>query len=127
MSATGSPDFETVAWVYSQSDLAVLLSRLAHEDIHVLPIARHNAGVDYALTTALGGVEIRVHAAEAEQVRLLLADIDRTPFRGGIFSTNRWLDGAIMVILFVAGLFAPPARIPAHFVAPRAVAARSAD
>ncbi|HYI47688.1 MAG TPA: hypothetical protein VEX35_04410 [Allosphingosinicella sp.] len=127
MSGAPGPDFETVAWVYSQSELAVLLSLLAHKDIHVLPIARHNAGVDYALTTALGGVEIRVHAEEAEKVRQLLAGIDRTPFRSGIFSDNRWLDGIVMVILFVAGLFAPPARTPAHFVAPRTVAARSAD
>jgi hypothetical protein len=127
MSRASGPDFETVAWVYSQSELAVLLSLLAREDIHVLPIARHHAGVDYALTLALCEIEIRVHAGEAEAVRLLLAGVDRTPFRRGIFSDNRWLDGVIMAILFVAGLFAPPARIPAHFVAPRTVAARSAD
>jgi hypothetical protein len=127
MSGTSVPDFETVAWVYSQSELAVLLAMLAYEDIYVLPIARHNASVDYALTLALGGIEIRVHREQAEETRALLAGIDRTPFRRGIFSSNIWLDGAIMVVLLVAGLFAPPARAPAHFVPPRVAAVRSRD
>lgn len=127
MSEAPGPDFETVAWVYSQPELAVLLAMLANEDIHVLPIARHNASVDYALTLALGGIELRVHREQAEEARLLLAGIDRTPFRRGIFSRNLWLDGAIMLVLFCAGLFAPPARTPAHFVAPRPAAVRTRD
>ena len=98
-----------------------------HENICVLPLGLRHIGVDYALTIALGGVEIRVHRDEAERVRVLLADIDRTPFSRGIFSDNRWLDGAIMVILALAGLFAAPARIPAHFVAPRSFAGRPAE
>jgi hypothetical protein len=117
-------DFETVAWVYSQSETAVLLSLLAHEDIFVLPLGLRHIGVDYARTIALGGVEIRVHRDEAERARALFAGIDRTPFSRGIFSDNRWLDGAIMVILALAGLFAAPARIPAHFVEPRSIAGR---
>lgn len=125
MSDASGPDFETVAWVYSQSELAVLLALLAHEDILVVPIGRHNAAADYAMTLALGGIEIRVHAEEAEEARALLAGIDSTPFRRGIFSDNRWLDGLIILILFCAGCFAPPARVPAQFVAPRAAAARS--
>lgn len=123
MSDASGPDFETVAWVYSQSELAVLLALFTHEDIHVVPIGRHNAGVDYAMTVALGGVEIRVHAEEAEEARTLLAGIDGAPFRRGIFSDNRWLDGLIMLVLFFAGLFVPPARVPAQFVTPRAMAA----
>lgn len=118
--------FETIAWVYSQSELAVLLSLLAHEDIYVLPIGRGHASVAWGNTLALGGIEVRVHAAEAEYARALLAGIDRTPFRRGVFSDNRLIDGFVMVVLAVVGLFAPPARIPAEFVAPR-VAARRAD
>ncbi|HVQ09464.1 MAG TPA: hypothetical protein VMS43_13615 [Allosphingosinicella sp.] len=117
--------FETIAWVYSQSELAVLLSLLAHEDIYVLPIGRGHASVAWGNTLALGGIEVRVHAAEAEDARLLLAGIDRTPFRRGVFSDNRLVDGLIMVVLTVAGLFVPPARIPAVFVAPAVV--RRAD
>ena len=67
--------FEIIAWVYSQSELAVLLSFLANEDIHVLPIARGHASVDWGFTLALGGIEVRVHAAEAERARALLAGI----------------------------------------------------
>ena len=58
---TASGDFETVAWVYSQSETAVLLSRLADEDIYVLPVSRHHASADYPITLGLGGTEIRVH------------------------------------------------------------------
>ncbi|HST37772.1 MAG TPA: hypothetical protein VLK25_14235 [Allosphingosinicella sp.] len=121
-----SGEFETVAWAYSQSETAVLLSRLAHEDIHILPVSRHHVSVDYPITLALGGVTIMVHHEEAERARQLLAGIDRTPFAGRIFSDNRWLDCLIMLILFVGGLFLAPARIPAHFVAPQ-TAARRAD
>jgi hypothetical protein len=121
-----SDRFETIAWVYSQSELAVLLSLLANEDIYVLPIARGHASVEWGLTLALGGIEVRVHAAEAEAARILLAVIDRTPFRRGVFSDNRLVDGVIMVVLALAGLVASPARLPADFVAPRA-AVRRAD
>ena len=126
MAGEASDRFETLAWVYSQSELAVLLSRLAYEDIYVLPVARWNASVDFGLTLALGGIELRVHPAEAEEARVLLAGIDRTPFRRGVFSDNRLVDGVVMVVLALAGLFLPPARMPAEFVAPRA-AVRRAD
>jgi hypothetical protein len=120
-----SDRFETLAWVYSQSELAVLLSRLAHEDIYVLPIARWNASVDFGLTLAFGGIELRVHPAEAEEARILFAGIEPTPFRRGVFSDNRLVDGVVMVVLALAGLFLPPARMPADFVAPRAVVRRA--
>jgi hypothetical protein len=128
MIADEAPDrFETIAWVYSQTELAVLLSRLEHEDIHVLPVARGHASVEWGLTLALGGIEVRVHAAEAEEARTLLAGIDRTPFRRGVFSDNRLVDGVVMVVLALAGLFVPPARMPAEFVAPRTAPTRTAD
>jgi hypothetical protein len=120
-------EFETLAWVYSQGELAVLLCLLEHEDIFVLPITRHHISADWRLTVALGGVEIRVRPEDAERAWALFAGVDRTPFSRGIFSDNRWLDGAIMVILALAGLFAAPARIPAHFVEPRSVAGRPAQ
>jgi hypothetical protein len=125
MTSAASPDrFETVAWVYSQSELAVLLSLLANEDIYVLPVARGHASVEWGVTLALGGIEVRVHASEGEDARTLLAGIDRTPFRRGVFSDNRLVDGVIMVVLAVTGLFVPPACIPAEFVAPRAAVRR---
>jgi hypothetical protein len=127
MTAAEHPDrFETIAWVYSQSELAVLLSLLADEDIYAVPIGRGHASVAWGNTLALGGIEVRVHAAEAEDARALLAGIDRTPFRRGVFSDSRLVDGFVMLVLAVAGLFVPPARIPADFVAPRA-AVRRAD
>jgi hypothetical protein len=117
MSEADPPDrFATIAFVYSQTELAVLLSLLANEDIYVLPIARGHASVEWHLTVALGGIEIRVHAADAAAARALLAGIDRTPFRGRILFDNRLLDVAAVLLLFFTGLFLPPARIPAHFI-----------
>jgi hypothetical protein len=125
MARENDDSFETIAWVYSQSELAVLLSLLANEDIYVLPIGRGHASVAWGNTLALGGIEVRVHMAEAENARGLLAGIDRTPFRRGVFSDNRLVDCVVMVVLAIAGLFIPPARIPADFVAPRAAVRRA--
>ena len=72
-----------------------------------------------------GGIEVRVHAAEAEDARALLAGIEPAPFRRGVFSDNRLVDGVVMVVLALAGLFLPPARMPAEFVAPRAAVRRA--
>jgi hypothetical protein len=77
MSAAG--DFETVAWVYSPSDLALLLGLLENEDIFVLTVG--HAAADPAITTALGGVALRVHIEEADAARALFAGLDSVPFR----------------------------------------------
>jgi hypothetical protein len=79
MSAAG--DFETVAWVYSPSDLALLLGLLENEDIFVLTVGRGHAAADPAITTALGGVTLRVHSEEADAARALFAGLDPVPFR----------------------------------------------
>lgn len=77
-----APDrFETVAWVYDPSDLALLLSLFESEDIFVLPIGRLHAAADPPLTTALGGVALRVHADDADDARLVLASLPPIPYR----------------------------------------------
>jgi hypothetical protein len=111
--------FETVAWIYSQSELAVFLSLFEHEDIWIVPVGRGHISVQWNWTVALGGVAIRVHAADAAAARALLAGIDRSPWRGGVFSDNRLLDIVLILLLIAVGLFAPPARIPAEFVRER--------
>ncbi|HMJ93177.1 MAG TPA: hypothetical protein VK472_03660 [Allosphingosinicella sp.] len=112
-----APDrFETIAWVYSQTELAVLLSLLKNEDIYVLAIGRGHVSVQWGITLALGGVEIRVHPADAAGARALLAGIDRTPSRRGVFCEDRLLDILILLILFFLGCFAVPSRLPATFV-----------
>jgi hypothetical protein len=117
---SGAPDrFETIAWVYSQSELAVLLSLFEHEDIFVLPVTRYHISVDWALTVALGGVEIRVHPEDAERAWALFAGHERTAFRGRVFVDNRLLDIALMLAIALFAGVPPPARIPAFFVTER--------
>jgi hypothetical protein len=110
------PDFETVAHVYSQSELAVLLSFLEDADIFVAALGYHQIAASWTNTIALGGVVVRVPTPDAARARALLAPIDRSPFRGFLFVENRLLDGALMLLLFLLLVFAPPGRIRAEFI-----------
>ena len=113
------PDrFETVAWVYSPSDLALLLSLFESEDIFVLPIGRWHASADPPLTTALGGVELRVHHEDAQDARLVLASLPP------VYREPLSLAFALLMILIILTVFAPPPRQVPTFVLRGAVAAR---
>lgn len=117
--------FETVACVYSQPQLALLLSRFEHEGIGVAPVGYHHATAQWSITLALGGIALRVHESDADAARCLLATLDPTPVHQPIFSDNRWLEIVLILGLFLMGFFAPPARLPAHFLLDgRAIVAR---
>jgi len=120
---SSGPDFETVAFVYSPSDLALLLSLFESEDIFVLPIGRWHASVDPPLTTALGGVELRVHREDADDARLVLASLPPVPFRvplARFLPHAAWL---LLLFLLLVVLAPPPRQIPT-FVLRGAVAPR---
>lgn len=120
-----APDrFETVAYVYSRSDLALLESLFESEDIHLHPVAMRHTGVDLALTTALGGVELRVHAEDAADARAVLASLDPVPYRGRLFTGSFPIDLLFMVLMFLVFSVAPPPRMAPCFVLRGAVAAR---
>jgi hypothetical protein len=111
------PDrFETVAWVYSQTELAVLLSLFEHEDILVMPISRGHVSVQWTWTVALGGVELRVHETDGARARALLAEIPNVHVWRGFLLRDRVLDIALIVLMFFMFALAPPARIQAGFV-----------
>ena len=116
MTAPSPARFETVAFVYSQTELAVLLSLLEHEDIWVVPVGRGHVSIQWTATVALGGVELRVHEAEAARARALLAGLDRVQVWRGFFFRNRLLDVALILLLLAMGWLAPPARLPAAFI-----------
>jgi len=119
MSEAAPDRFETVAWVYDPSDLALLLSLFESEDIFVLQIGRFHAAVEPNLTTALGGVALRVHAEDADDARLVLASFDPSPFREGLS-----LQFVVLMLLLLVLLAAPPPRQAPTFVLRGAVAAR---
>jgi hypothetical protein len=113
---TGTPApyrFETVAYIYSQSDLALLLSLFEHADIHVQKIGHWHASVQWDLTTALGGIALRVHEEDGDDARALLAGLDFPPYRVPFF-TGLWPIYLAFLALtgFAFGIGIPPRQIP---------------
>ena len=114
MSKTSAPDrFETVAWVYSQSDLALLLSLFRQADINVLGIQRQLVSIDPGLVTALGGVELRVHHEDADGARALLASLDSIPYRAPLPFGFWPLDLLLFIVIAFFGVGSPPRQLPA--------------
>lgn len=123
MSDPAEDRFETVAYVYSHPQLAVLLSLFEDARIWVVPVAYQHVTVQWSWTLALGGVALRVHASDAEAARDLLAGLDPVPALRPLFSENRFLEIVLIVGLFLVGFLAPPARLPTHFLLDGRVAA----
>ncbi len=117
-------DLATVAWVYDRSELSLLLSLFEHHDIWVVQVGAQHIAIDWSLTVALGGVELRVHAEQAEAARALLAGLDRRAPSRRFFLDNRLLDILLVLVLFASTGMPSPARLPASFVLGPAVAAR---
>jgi hypothetical protein len=113
MSKGPAPDrFETVAFVYSQSDLAILLSLFRQADIHVLGIQRHLVSIDPGIVTALGGVELRVHQDDGDGARALLATLDPFPHRAPL-PLGFWpLDLLLFIVIAFFGVGSPPRQMP---------------
>lgn len=118
MATPAADRFETVAYVYSQTELALLLSLFETENIWVVPTAYHQVAAQWWMAVALGGIELRVHEADAEAAWALLATLERPVFKQRIFSDFRVVEWLLILGLFVTGFFVPPARIPAHFQIP---------
>jgi hypothetical protein len=110
MSEAAPDRFEIVAYVYSQSDLALLLSLFENEGIHVSSATRGTASVWLGLTTALGGTELRVHAEEAEDARALLGSLDQPPCRAKLFTGSFPIDLLFLVLMLYAFAVPPPPR-----------------
>jgi hypothetical protein len=116
MSKGPAPDrFETVAYVYSQSDLALLLSLFEHADIHVQKIGYRHASIEWGLTTALGGIALRVHEEDGDDARALLAGLDFPPYRAPFFR-GFWPAYLAFLALttFAFGVGPPPRQIPTY-------------
>ena len=119
--------FETLAWVYSQPELAVILSALEHEGIRAIAVGQGHAAVQWNWTIALGGVELRVRGDQAERARARFADAEPMWSRAGLFSRVRPVEIAILLFLCLFVGFAPPARIATEFVRPAPAGPRLED
>jgi hypothetical protein len=115
-----SERFETVAWVYDQFELALLLALFEQADIWVVPMGLHHVSVDWSVTVALGGVRLRVHEEDAAAALALLAGLERTP-HGSVryFFQDKMADVLLILLFFCIGLWVAPARIQAEFAVAR--------
>jgi hypothetical protein len=126
MSETPAPDrFATIAYVYSQSDLALLLSLFRQADIHVLGVQRHLVSIDPGIVTALGGVELRVHQEDGDEARAMLATLDPRPYRAPLPFGFWPLDLLLFLAIAFFGVGPPPRQLPT-FVLGEAAARREA-
>ncbi len=116
--------FVTVAWVYDRCELALLLSLFEDRGIWVVQAGAGHIAANWALTFALGGIALRVRAADAAAACDLLAGLDRPEPRRSVFVDNRLLDILLMVAMLVAFGLPPPAKLPAHFAFDRSSFAR---
>jgi hypothetical protein len=113
MAAAVTDRFETVAWVYSPSDLALLLSKFIQAGIFVHRGSEGHITADPGWTTALGGVELRVREDDAAAARALLAELDPVPYRERLYF-------GLLPIFVIMALFAigpPPRQIPTFVLA----------
>lgn len=98
-------EFITVGWAYGQAEAALAMALLGASGIRGFPHTWHTAAVQWSLTHALGGIELRVPAAQAADAMALLAESPMTsrPRRG----LRRLLAAAVMVAAFLL-VGAPP-------------------
>lgn len=115
MARTDDDSLVTIASVYSRSELYALAGLLSANGIFVSTVGEGHCRVHWGIILALGGVRVQVKPADFPVARELLAGIDRSPYRGGVFCRPRWLDIALMLILFFPFGAPPPPRLPAHF------------
>jgi hypothetical protein len=110
MSKPPAPDrFFTIAYVYNPSDLAILLSRLGYEGIYNYCAGRGHASADPGLTTALGGIRVRVHEQDLADAQAVLATLDPIPYRAPL-PFGLWPLDLLFFFLIAFFAAAPPPR-----------------
>ena len=111
-----------MAIVYSQDELAVILSRLEAAGIWVFRHSETQIAIDVPRTLALGGVRIYVLREDAEEARDVL--VEGAPWKriGGVYENSLWLDWTVALLLLFLAVTPPPARIPSHVIGARVVA-----
>ena len=110
-----APDrFATTAYVYNPSDLAILLSRFGHEGIYSYCAGRGHASADPGLTTALGGIRVRVHEEDLADAQAVLATLDPIPHRAQLPFGFWPLDLLLFLAIAYLGAPPPPRQLPTY-------------
>lgn len=120
MSERPGCELVTIAAVYSQSELQVLLTLLRTNGIWAHTVGERHAYIEWPIVVALQGVEVRIHVEDLDLARELLSDIERVAFIARIFTPDRALDIVLLLLIFFLFWVPPPARVPAcYFLEPR--------
>ena len=98
----------TVAVLYSLPAAAVARSALEARGVPVVAVGGHVASVDWAYLVALGGIELRVPAAQEPAARALLAEGERPPLRESAAFRHRWIWNALVFLLLLIPVGAIP-------------------
>lgn len=106
--------FFTVAYVYSPTDLAILLSRLGDDGIYTYCAGRGHASAEPGLTTALGGVRVRVQEADLADAQAILATLDPTLHRASLPFGFWPLDLLLFLVIAFFGAPPPPRQLPTY-------------
>ena len=78
----------TIAAVFSRSELYALLALLRANGVFATTVGEGHACVDWPLAVALGGVRVTIPVEDLPLAGELLADIDRRPYRGPVYSVD---------------------------------------
>ena len=99
---------ETVARVFRPAQLLVIQSVLRQADILVCPIGYHLLSNQWPYALALGGIELRVPEAQADDARALLESLPPLPLPASQFGETPILRLLVLVVLFLFALAPPP-------------------
>ena len=110
--------FDTVAVVYSYSELMTLVAALEARGIMVHQVGSQTLKTLPNWAVALGGAVLRMRRSDLEQAVALLREIAAKPavIRRPLVS-SRWIGGIIAILVAMLTGIPPPARIPATLLA----------
>jgi len=96
-------ELTTVGYAYGQPEAALALARLEAYGIRTFAHSWHTLALSWQWTHALGGIELRVPAAQAEDAAAILASLEmsRRP-------RKRWLFLLFSLVVLALVNFPPP-------------------
>ncbi|MEA3065527.1 MAG: putative prokaryotic signal transducing protein [Sphingomonadales bacterium] len=114
-----SGELHIIASVYDRSELGLVRAWLESRGIWTSTIGDGHVAVQWPLAIALGGVRLTVRVEDYARAAELLAGLEPYRFARGLFSSNRLVDAALILMLFFLTFVPPPARIPGTYYVER--------
>jgi hypothetical protein len=97
--------FETVAITWSQPEAAVMLSMFEFYGIPAFALGRWQASIDAPFTTAMQGIQVRVHHLACDEALDLLGEVAERPaaVRPYLFGSP-WTYPIVLALAFAAAV-----------------------